>query len=272
MEDIHERIPSPPSLLIAAHCSTIQRKAQRLDAQELSAILDDISRELNTTNLRSTTYLNSVNEIVKSLNTFLPPILPIISSNYFFILIRNTIRNLLQKLSQTKRLSGQEIYVLRNCILLLDHLVDELPDVSKVLYWITDVTFLDALADCLNRIDKILKKHSNRTAIKQIARLVNIFGMIQERLPLDLHRTLFVRLLQPTINCLTSLNYIKFFENFQSNADSLTENQKLFLLKCPYFLTTYNGNYFLFRFAFSPFFFFFFFSRTTYRKSHGTSS
>jgi hypothetical protein len=255
MQDIPERIPSPPSLLIAAHCSTIRRKAKRLDNKELSAILDDFSRELNTTNLHPLTYLNSLNQIVKILNSYSPSILPNLSSHYFFLLIRNTIKNLLQKLSQFKRLDNQEVYLLRNCCLLIDHLIKKLPDVSKVLHWITDVTFLDALAECLNRIDKISKKDYNRHAIKQLTRLLNIFCIIQERLPLDLHRTLFVRLLQPTINCLTSLNYVKLFENFQSNADSLTENQKLFLIKCPYFLTTYNGNQ-IFRFSFSPFLFF----------------
>jgi hypothetical protein len=241
MHDIHERTPSPPSLLIAAHCSTIRRKAKRLDHQELSAIFEDFSRELTSINLHPITYLNSLNQIVRVLNTYSPPILPTICSHYFFLLIRNTVRDLLQQLLRTRRLNDQEVYVLRNCVLLIDHLVKNLPDVSKVLHWITDATFLDSLADCLNRIDKISKKDSNRRAVKQVARLLNIFCIIQERLPADVHRSLFVRLFQPTINCLTSMNYVKLFHNFQSNSESLTENQKLYLLKCPYFLTTYNG-------------------------------
>jgi hypothetical protein len=246
MRNSRERDPTPPSLLIAAHCSTIRRKAKRLDTKELSAILDDLVRELNNQTLRLTTYLNSLNEVVKILNSTLPPTLLDLSSHYFFILIRNTIRNLLQQLLISKRLNGQEIYVLRNCVLLVQHLVEKINDVSKVLHWITDATFLDALANCLNKIEKISKKDRNKHAIKQITRLLNMFCNIQEHLPLDLHKTLFVRLLQPTIDCLTSSNYVKLFQNFQSNANSLTVDQKLILIKCPYFLTTYNGKYFVF--------------------------
>jgi hypothetical protein len=243
IRDIREHNSIP--LLIAAHCSTIRRKAKRLDIKELSAILDDFVRELSPITLPLQTYLNSLNKIVTTLNSNLPPILLEISSHYFFIIIRNTIRDLLQQLCVSKKLNEQETYILRNCVLLIHHIVLKINDVSRILHWITDATFLDALANCLNRIDKISKKTQNQRVIKQITRLLGVFCNIQERLPLDFHQTLFVRLLQPTINCLTSSTYMKIFQNFKSNADSFTENQKLFLIKCPYFLTTYNGKHYL---------------------------
>ncbi len=80
----NSNIPEAPSLLIAAHCSTIQRKATRLDEQELSAILDDLVRELNSTISHPPTYFNSLNEIVLSLNSTSLPSLISINSHYKF--------------------------------------------------------------------------------------------------------------------------------------------------------------------------------------------
>jgi hypothetical protein len=257
--NIYERNAGQPSLLIASHCSTIRRKFKRIDITELSAILDDFVHELKSNLINSQTYLNYLNEIIKTINSNFPRILLQISSHYFFTLLRNTIRNLIQKFYTFKQLNQQEIYVLRNCTVLINHLVEKVKDVSKILHWITDATFLDALAKCLQFINKYPNIDENKHFIKQITRLLHMFCDIQKRLPIDLHHTLFVPLLRPVIKCLTSLNYFKLFKSLKPNEDSLTEIQKLFLIKCPSFLTSYNGkhyfNYFLYKY---------FLFRTTY--------
>lgn len=237
----YESDSAAPSLLIAAHCLTIVRKAARFDSNELSAILNDFVRELNSNNTSMKVYLNSLNEIVKTLNSNFPAILVKMSSNYFFVLIRNTIRNLLQQYHTTNQLDHQEIYVLRNCTVLIHRLVEKIKDVSKILHWITDGTFLDALGNCLNHLNKSSKANENPHLLKQITRLLDIFCNIQERLPANLHQSLFVRLFQPTINCLISSNYTKLFKAVKSNAHSLTPKEKLYLVKCPHFLIGYNG-------------------------------
>ena len=229
------------SLLITTHCSTIQRKAKRLNSEELSSILDDCVRELNFKSLPSPIYLNSLNEIVHSLNLNPPPSLTSLNSHYFFILLRNTIRDLLQQLSTQYNLTQQETSVLRNCILLFQDFIKKLNDVSKILHWITDITFPEALANCLYKIKKISKVDENNLFVKQISRLINIFIIIQERLPGHLHQSLFVRLLKPVIKCLTSSTYIQLFKDLKTNSDSLTALEKLFLIKCPCFLISYNG-------------------------------
>lgn len=230
-----------PSSLITTHCSTIQRQAKRLNSEELSSILDDCVRELNFKSLPSEIYLNSLNEIVHSLNSNSPPSLISLNSHYFFILLRNTIRDLLQQLSTKYKLTQQEIYVLRNCILLLQDFIKKLNDISKILHWITDITFFEALACCLYKINKISKVDENNLFVKQISRLINIFIIIQARLPGHLHQSLFVRLLKPIIKCLTSSTYLQLFKDLNVNSNSLTALEKLFLIKCPCFLISYNG-------------------------------
>ncbi|CAF3589496.1 unnamed protein product [Rotaria sordida] len=236
-----ELFPKPPSLLIVAHCSTIRRKTTGIDANELSAILNDCVYEAYSNKFPLKSYLNSLNEIVKTLNSHFPSALLETSSHYFFTLVRNTIRLLLRELYTSYELNNEEIYILRNCTVLIHQVVKKIDDVSKILHWITDESFLDALANCLIHINKISKATENQHIMKQITRLLNILCNIQQRLPINLHQQSFVQLLQPIINCLTSSNYIKLFSNLKANAISLTESQKLFLIKCPYFLTTYNG-------------------------------
>ncbi|CAF2346324.1 unnamed protein product [Rotaria sp. Silwood2] len=241
VNDNREPASQPPSLLIAAHCSTIRRKAARIDAKELSAIFNDCVHEAYSNKFPLQTYLNSLNEIVTTLNSNFPPVLIEISSHSFFTLVCNTIRLLLRELYTTNELNNQEIYILRNCTVLIHNVVKQINDVSKILQWITEETFLGALANCLIHINKISKATENQHIIKQITRLFNVLCNIQQRLPINLHQHLFVRLLQATIACLTSSNYVKLFSNLQANAISFTEIQKLFLIKCPYFLTAYNG-------------------------------
>lgn len=233
--------PSPPSLLIAAHCATIRRKTINLAVEELTAILDDLVRELNLAVSHPATYFNSLNEIVLSLNSSSPPSLISMHSHYFFIHVRHAVQALLQQLSVKYQLNQLATFVLRNCVLLVEHLVKKTTDISKILSWITETTFVDALAECLFKVEEISKAHESKRLIRQITRLLHMFSDIQDRLPLALHKSLFVRLLQPVINCLTSSTYTQLFKTLKPNSTSLTPLQKLYFIECSHFLTSYNG-------------------------------
>ncbi len=237
----NEHQPAPLSLLIAAHCSTIRRKTVNLDVQELTAILDDLVRELNTAVSHPATYFNSLNEIVLSLNISSPPSLISMYSHYFFIHVRHAVQALLQQLSIRFQLNHLATFALRNCAVLIERLVKKTTDISKVLSWITETTFVETFAECLFKVEKISKANESTRLMRQIIRLLNIFSDIQDRLPLDLHENLFVRLLQPVINCLTSSTYTQLFKTFKSNSTILTPVQKLYFIECPHFFTGYNG-------------------------------
>ncbi|CAF0722602.1 unnamed protein product [Adineta ricciae] len=228
-------------LLIDAHCSTVQHKGVHIDSHELSSILDDFVRELNATAFHSAVYFSSINEIVLALNAASPPALLSLTSHYFFVLVRNTIQVTLQGLHVNYQLSQLATYVLRNCILLLEYMVEEVNDVSKLLHWITDLTLLDALGNCLHTIERIAESNESRLYIKQITRLLDIFIYIQEHLPEDEHNSLFSRLLNPVIKCLTSANYVHAFKDLKPNTSTLNPYQKLLLVGCPHFLASYHG-------------------------------
>ena len=123
----------------------------------------------------------------------------------------------------------------------MENLVKRVNDLSIISSWITDVSIIDILASCLHKINQISVIDNNKRVVKQIGRLLGMYANIQERLPEDLHQNLFVRLLQPIINCLTSSTFLKLFQELKPTSNSLTPNEKFFLIKCPHFLTSYQG-------------------------------
>ena len=236
-----QRDTTPPVLLIAAHCLTIERKWKRFDPKEFSAILDDIVRELDSKKLRRRAYLSSLNEVLHTLNTTSPLVLFGLGSHDFFLLVRDIADDLLQQLQTSYLLNDQELFALRNCILLLENLVERSANPSKLLHWITETSFLQTFAGCLNNVERILKADDNQRFIKQLSRLLGVYSELQERLPIAFHQDSFQPLFQPIINCLTSPTYLALFRNLKSNAHSLSGKEKFFLIKCPHFLTGYNG-------------------------------
>ena len=235
--------PSPISLLISAHCSTIKRKYQRFDHTEFAAILNDFVRELKSDRFRPKIYLNLLHEIAQTLNHYSPSILSSFASHSFFSLIRNATQYLLQQFNAQSDLNEHDGYMLRNFVSLIEHAIQRANDLSATLYWITDSIFLQVLSSSFYQIKKQRKNPRNQHIIKQMIRLLNTFSYLQEQLPPHVQQNLFQPLFQPTMDCLTSSTYIKLFRSLPSDSGCLTNQEKFFLLKCPRFLTTYNGNY-----------------------------
>ncbi|CAF1013654.1 unnamed protein product [Adineta ricciae] len=227
--------------IIAGHCATIRNTKISLDAQTLSNILNDVVRELKASTSFSASYLNSLNAVVLSLRSTLPPALLSLNSHYFFVLVRDAIQVLLQHLCTKYHLNQSATYLLRNCVVLLKYLVKNTKDVSKLLHWITNLTFIDTIANCLDQIERIAKLSGYRLFIKQITRLLKIFNDIQARLPIEQHNSLFSHLLKPVIKCLKSTLYVETFNGLKLNSKSTKPFEKLLLVKCPQFLETYNG-------------------------------
>ena len=241
MKHHRQRDLTPPSLLIAAHCLTIERKRKRFDAKEFSAILDDLFRELQLNKARPRTYLHSLNEVLHTLNSTSPLVLFSLGSHDFFLLVRDATQDLLQRLHTSYQLNEQEIFVFRNSVLLLENLVERSANPSKLLHWITEANFLQTFGQCLNRMKRILKADENQRSIKQLTRLLGVFSELQERLPVAFHQDAFLPLFKPIVKCLTSSTYTTLFHNLKSSVPSLTNKEKFFLIKCPHFLTGYNG-------------------------------
>ena len=236
------RDPSPPSLLIAAHSDTLKRIGQQLNAEDLSALLDDLVRELDSEKIRRTTQLNSLNEIVLILNANRPSAVHHLVSHRFFTLVLGTVERLLRQLHSNYRLSEEKIFVLRNLIILITGVVQSSDDLADIVHWLKDSAFLRTLAKCLKRLPDIYKIGSNQRVMKQFKRLLRVFCNIQKRLPVGVDNDLFAPLLKPVMNCLASSTYMDLFLNLTTQDQKLTAEQHFFLITCAHFLTTYKGN------------------------------
>jgi hypothetical protein len=239
----HQQESTKPSLLLAAHCLTIQRKNRRLDVIEFSAMLDDFVRELNANKLHSKACINSLDKILQTLNSTLPSVLFTIKAHRFFSLVCNTIEHFLKQINIHYCLSEHDTNVLRNSIHFLEHIVERTDDLSQHIHWLTDSTFLQTFGKCFQSVKKLERFDRTQHLTKRLTRLLHIFCRCQERLPIDQHRNLFQPLFQPAMNCLTSSTYAKIFRSMESSTKSLTRKEKFFLIKCPHFLTAYSGKY-----------------------------
>ena len=230
------------SFLISAHCLTIKRKSKDFDRDELAAIFDDALRELNRKDFSRSDYFESFNEFIRTLTRTPPTILPQMIWHKFFLFIRNSTSDFLRKLAKTFFLDPLELYSLRNSILLLDRVVNQCEDLTKLFKWITDNSLIDEFAHCLDSVQTMINHNgSNKRIIKQMTRLLDLFANVQERVPFNYHQKHFAALFQPTINCVTSTTFETLFRNLKPNGKSLKSIEKFFLVKCPYFLSFYSG-------------------------------
>lgn len=233
--------PFSGSLLISAHCSTIQRKSQRFTLREFSGILDDFVREFQSDKFLSVSHLPTLNKIVEILNYYLPQSLLSCGSHQFFTIVRNAVQYLLNQFILYTNLTNPDIYILRNLLILLENLIHRTDTIESISTWISETNFLQIVGKSLVQMKKVRKNERNQQIVKQINRLIGLFSYIQEHSPESLQQGLFQPLFQPAMACLTSSNYLKLFRSLPSDAESLTNAEKFFLVKCPRFLTTYSG-------------------------------
>jgi hypothetical protein len=131
---------------------------------------------------------------------------------------------------------------------LIRRLVKATDDVKLLPLWLTDSTLLEAISNCLTNIatSESLLQNNNKKQFKYFTRLIDAYILYQQQLNDQnyANKDLLVQLLDPILQCLTSPQFIQTFTNLSIDAKSMTTIEKVFLVKCPAFLTSYNGNLF----------------------------
>lgn len=212
------------------------------DKQELEYLLKYASHKLRYKSKRSIHYINNFNEILDKLNNISSIILSEISSNKFYITLRDITRDLLIDWYSTQILTEEEIYLLRNSALFFNRLVDIIDDITKLKSLLINDLFINSIAICMSDIDRLLLKKTNKQYIKQLIRLFDVFSIYYERLPIKLQNEHDLdRLFEATIDCLASTNYDRIFRKLKTNSKTLTYEQTFFLINCPSFISSYHG-------------------------------
>jgi len=189
-----------------------------------------------------------MNEVIKQFNGVPSSILATITSHKFYNTIRNLIRDLLIDWNSSYKLNPDETFLLRNCVLVLNRLVNIVEDVTVFTSWLLEPLFINAIVDCMSNIDQLLSKDKEKYNFKQLTRLLDLFCTYYRRLPSHLQNDdRFNRLFEATMDCLSSSRYDRTFRKLKPNAKSMTTEEKFFLIQCPSFLSSNHGRTFPFQ-------------------------
>jgi hypothetical protein len=242
------RIKPSQILLNNSNSSMMQHKVDKQSKQQLKSMLDDFSQRFRYKSKRSETYVNTMNEVIIQFDNIPSSTLATITSHPFYNTIRNLLRDLLIDWNSTYKLYSNETFLLHNCVFLLNRLVNIVENVTPLTSWLLDPLFIKTIAICMNNIDQLLSKDTEKYNFKEFTHLLDLFDTYYQRLPSNLQNDdRFNRLFEATMNCLTYSKYYRKFRKLRPNAKSMTIKEEFFLIKCPSFLSSNHGRIFLFQ-------------------------
>jgi hypothetical protein len=171
--------------------------------------------------------------------------------NEFFSLLRTPLTDILHQWCRSvSSLSDNELYMFRSMAKLIRRLIKAIDDVKLIPSWLSDSTLLEAISDCLTDIaisGKFLDEN-NQSKFKYFTRLIDAYISYQKRLNDENHphKDTLLPLLDPIVQCLTSSYFISTLKDLSTDYKSMTTIEKFFLIKCPAFFISYNGNHLIF--------------------------
>jgi hypothetical protein len=225
--------------------------------QKFQSMLDDFSKNFRYKSKRSIIYVNTMNEIIIQFNDIPSSVLATITSHRFYNTIQHLIRDLLIDWNLSYKLNPDETFLLRNCVCLLNRLVNSVENITVFTSWLLDPLFINSIADCMSNIDQLLSNDKEKYNFKQLTRLLDLFRRYYQRLPSNFQNDdRFNRLFEATMDCLVSSRYDQTFRNLKPNAKSMTTEEKFFLIKCPSFLSANHGRTFFFSYLYIKYLFF----------------
>ncbi len=243
---------SPSSNLINPYHSNVIKDPKTFSNSELINLLDNHTNVLKQLHAKDQQQqlpilIDGITILVRVPKSILVSTL----QNEFFTTLRIPLTDILhQWCRRLSPLSDNEFLIFGTMTKLIQRVIKATDDIKLIPLWLSDSTLLEAISSCLINIatsGKLLDKN-NKSQFKYFARLIDAYIHYQERLnDEDLsQKDKLVQLLDPILQCLTSSHFIYTFANMTKDAKSMTTIEKFFLIKCPAFLTSYNGNHFVF--------------------------
>ncbi len=248
--DDNQRSDLSPS--IDHYYSTLKDSSATISNEKLTHLLDKFTFILNPyDNIdRQQQQLSIVTDILNVLIDIRPSALLSTSQNEFFSTIQTTFIHIIRRWHRLSSLQDDEFLMFRMMTKLIKRLIRATDDVRLLPSWLTDSTLLEAISNCLTNIATSgnFLQNNNKKQFKYFTRLIDSYILYQQQLNDQNHfnKDLLVQLLDPILHCLTSSQFIQTFANLPTDIRSMTTIEKFFLVKCPAFLTSYNGDYLFF--------------------------
>ena len=211
--------------------------------RDMQLTLDELHRKFPYKLKRSSTYKRNLNEAMLQLQEIPSSILRSMTSHPFYQTLRNLLTALLIDWHSSYSFSTDDVFLLHNCVTFLTRLAKNTKDLTCLSSWFSDQPFINAIADCMNQIDRLMAIDKEKHTFKQLTRLVDLFSRYYRQLSIDSqHHSKFDRLFEATMNCLTSSRYDQLFRRLKVQEKSLSTEEKFFLIQCPALLISKHSN------------------------------
>ena len=169
------------------------------------------------------------------------------AQNEFFSLLRMPFIDILNQAAQFSTLSADEFYIFRAMVKLMRRIVKAADDLTLIPSWFTDSALLEAISTSLTNLTTTedILQDNNRALFKPFTRLIDTYLLYQQLISQYNHAQTdtLQQLIDSIVHCLTSSHYIRTFASLRVDARSMTSIEKFFLVKCPAFLTAYDGSH-----------------------------
>ncbi|CAF1301304.1 unnamed protein product [Didymodactylos carnosus] len=238
------------SNVISRGCNTIQNNIKTLRPEQLKLIYDDFVQELKLwSNNQSYELLSHIVRVLDNVNDMILIDSLILNHEFYFILI-NTLKDILKKWQKRyDALSKQESFIFRNTSRILFNMISSMSDNNDILqqqqqkrqmfHLFLNQKFIKSVKKCLENVAVYGKHITNGNNFKYFAKLIDILADYQCVLNKEEQEKLSSLLLNSIVKCLCSEYYVDAFKHLQLKSNSMSENEKFFLRKCPSYLTSY---------------------------------
>ncbi|CAF2606175.1 unnamed protein product [Rotaria sp. Silwood2] len=231
---------------IKYYCHILRDQSDIISEEELTDLLNQLTLVLKNFHNNDQQQWSNLVEILDALICVPSLILASVSWNNFFSVLQILFIDILRRWRYLSYLPDHEAFTFRSMTKLISIIINNVHSIDQLPSWLSDATLCETITNCLTDIaisGKFLDDKNNHQ-LKTFTHLIQAYTDYQQCLNDKNHsnKDIFVLLIDPIIHCLASSHYINTFSNMSQKEKSMTTIEELFLLKCPSFLTSYNGS------------------------------
>ncbi|CAF0829826.1 unnamed protein product [Rotaria sp. Silwood1] len=230
---------------IKQYCYILRDQSDIISDEELTDLLTKLTLALkNSYNNDQQQWFNFV-EILDALICVRPSILASVSQNKFFSVLQVSFIDILRRWCHLSSLPDLESFMFRSTTKIISIVINNIQNINYLPSWISDFTLLETIANCLIDIAISAKflDDKNTRQLKIFTYLIQAYTDYQHLNDKNhSNKDMFLLLIDPIVQCLASSHYLTTFTTMSQEEKSMTTIEEFFLLKCPSFLTSYNGS------------------------------
>jgi hypothetical protein len=234
------------------YCHALRDQSATISNEALAHLLDKLTSILKSfdNDEQEQQELSIIIDILNALLYVPPSVIASASQHEFFSILQISFIHILRQWHRLSSLENNEFLTFQTATKLIQRFIKATDDIELIPSWFSDSALLETVSNSITDIATSNKffNENNKSEFKYFTRLIDAYIHYQQRLNDENHphKDTLLPLLDPIIQCLTSSYFINSFVHLQKDEKSMTTIEKFFLIKCPAFFISYNGNHFAF--------------------------